>query len=438
MASKKDQENPNQQLGEQNEESRPDYLLFFAKVLAIVGLPLLIIGILFALWSFDAVIVLKVIFPAEEQFFEYLIGTWGGIVPMGMQPEFLYGNASLYHDLGIILSTLGLICLFVAATYIIRELLSRPRVPRDSKEYFIWFFKWSDTYFVLTSILLLIAWAGIWVFIHQAYIIELETWRGNLTNPQLYAFLGLSSPGLLRWGIIIIVITVCILGIFVYGYLSPKQVEVRETNPLPGAATPPNRVEWGGWFKTSYINSDWLFYFIIFIFYIFMYFGFWIFLFEGFFAKANDIPIIWALFAVIPGLEIIWPHENYYLAGIIVVIVCFGVLLILMKWISRNPKYSLDEVPDRRLVKISEFAARMKKSGYWFVGISLITILYLSISIFLFIGSFNLIPISDVLALYYHRIAQRLMFVWAIVMFYLIIIERSGERIKLENQTQEK
>jgi hypothetical protein len=169
-----------------------------------------------------------------------------------------------------------------------------------------------------------------------------------------------------------------------------------------------------------------------------MYFGFWIFLFEGFFARANGIPIIWALLAVIPGLEIVWPHEYYYLAGIIVVIVCFAVLLLLMKRITRNPEYSLDEVPDRRLVSISAFAARMKRSGYWFVGILLITLLYLAIGIFLFLLSFNLIPISEVLALYYHRIAQRFMFVWAIVMFYLIIIERSGERIKLDNQTEEK
>lgn len=438
MTSAKKQQERNSQQTEAKKESKPDYWLLFAKVLAILGLPLLIIGVLFALWSFDAVIVLKSIFPREEEFLEYLIGIWTGTVPAGMQPEYLYANASFFHDLGIILSTLGLIFLFVAATYIIREVLARPRVPRDPKEYFIWFFKWSDSYFVLTSILLLIAWAGIWVFIHQAYIIELETWRVNLTNPQLYAFLGLSSPSLLRWGIIIIVITVCILGVFVYGYLSPKEVEARKINPLPDAAQPPKRVERRGWSQIAYINSDWLFYFITFVIYVLMYFGLWIFLFEGFFARANDIPIIWALLAVIPGLEIVWPHESYFGAGIIVVIICFCVLFILMSRITRNSEYSLKEVPDRRLVSISMFAARMKKSGKWFATILLICVLLLSVEIFLFLSSFTLIPFNEILALHYHRIAQRVMFVFAIVMFFLIIIERSGERIKLNDQPQKK
>ncbi|MFW9831104.1 MAG: hypothetical protein ACFFD8_04965 [Candidatus Thorarchaeota archaeon] len=436
MKQKEGQQESNTQSMETKNEPKRDYWLLLAKALAILGLPILIIGVLFTLWSFDAIIILKTLFLREADFFEYLLGTWSGTVPTGMQPDVLYGNASLVHDLGIILSTLGLIFLFVAATYIVRELLARPSIPKNPKEYFIWFFKWSDSYFVLTSILLLIAWAGIWVFIHQAYIIELETWRETLANPELYAFLGLTTPSLLRWGIIIEIITVAILGIFVYGFLKRKELGVDVPRALPDVAAPPKRAEWRGWFKTAYINSDWLFYFIIFIIYIFIAFGLWIFLFEGFFAAAKNIAIKWALLAIFPGFELIWPHEFYYFAGIILEFTCFGILLTFMKWVSRDPEYALQKVPDRRLVRISVFAARMKKSGKWFALILAVNLIFLIAATFLFLLGFNLIPLNEVLGLFYHRLSQRIMFVWAVIMFYLIIIERSGERIKLDEHTK--
>ncbi|MFW9985523.1 MAG: hypothetical protein ACFFDJ_03060 [Candidatus Odinarchaeota archaeon] len=416
-------------------EIKRDYWRFFGKVLAILGLPLLLIAVLFALWSYNALILLKVIFLSEADFKAYLAETWVGTVPEGIQPSVLYANASLVHDLGIILATLGLIFLFMAATYIMRELLARPRVPRDPKEYFMWFFKWSDSYFVITCFLILFAWAGIWVFIHQAYVLELEIWRRTLTDPQLYAFLGLSSPSLVRWGIIFVIITVGILGVFVYGFLTRKEIDAKRLRHVSKVAHPPKKAEWRGFFQIVYINSDWLFYLIIFVIYVFIVFGLWIFLFEGFFARANNIAIKWAILAVLGGGEIELPHGLYYFAGIILVYVCFGFLLALMKWVSRDPQYSLKKVPDRRLVSLSAFAARMKKSGKWFGAITVVSFIFLFLGTVAFLLGFNLISSNEVLALQYHNIGQVIMFAWAIIMFYLIIIERSGERLKLVDKS---
>lgn len=209
---------------------------------------------------------------------------------------------AILHDLGIFLATLGIIVLFVIYFIWLLPLGTPPRQKRGFQ-------------YIFGFLSVFAAWIGIWIFMHRAFLIQLEYWRGFLPTPTLpIGFLQLAPSTLHLIGLILV-------GFFFVGaflvllYKAYQVIQASHTAtgasslPISTSATAvPAPVDWPLSFLQ--IQEDWKFYFIAFIPYFSAAFAVWILLFEGFIAKLFGIPLIWAL---IPWVQ--WTPNTYFLIG---------------------------------------------------------------------------------------------------------------------------
>jgi hypothetical protein len=93
---------------------------------------------------------------------------------MGIPPNLPGGDLAFIglHDIGIGLSFFGFITLFALFAYILRNNPTKEVSVRwRGKAWIVWN---SDFYYLLAFFLMFIAWAGIWVCLHQAFLVGLE------------------------------------------------------------------------------------------------------------------------------------------------------------------------------------------------------------------------------------------------------------------------
>jgi hypothetical protein len=95
-------------------------------------------------------------------------------IQMGIPPNVPGGDLSFIgmHDSGIGLSFFGFITLFALFAYVLRNNPTKEVSTHwRGRAWIVWN---SDFYYLLAFFLMFIAWAGIWVCLHQAFLVGLE------------------------------------------------------------------------------------------------------------------------------------------------------------------------------------------------------------------------------------------------------------------------
>ncbi len=97
-----------------------------------------------------------------------------GRIQTGIPPNIPGGDFAIpgFHDLGIGVSFFGFITLFTLFVFVLRNNPIKDVVDRwRGRAWIVWN---SDFYYILAFFLMFIAWAGVWVCLHQAFLVELE------------------------------------------------------------------------------------------------------------------------------------------------------------------------------------------------------------------------------------------------------------------------
>ncbi len=140
-------------------------------------------------------------------------------IQTGIPPNLPGGDLAIpsFHDIGIGLSFFGFISLFALFAIILRNNPTKEVNLRWRRR--AWILWNSDFYYIFAFFLMFIAWAGIWVCIHQAFLVELEAQLLLRIPSSLIQFsiLTFTPQGLHTLGFILVIIPlgllICFIGI---------------------------------------------------------------------------------------------------------------------------------------------------------------------------------------------------------------------------------
>lgn len=96
------------------------------------------------------------------------------LIQTGFPPPYIIGDYGIpgLHDIGVGLSFFGLVALFGLFVWVLRNNPAKEVSPRWSgKAWILWN---SDFYYIVACFGIFVAWLGIWVCMHQAFLYELE------------------------------------------------------------------------------------------------------------------------------------------------------------------------------------------------------------------------------------------------------------------------
>ncbi|MFX1509366.1 MAG: hypothetical protein ACFFBR_03575 [Promethearchaeota archaeon] len=342
------------------------------------------VGIIHKSWQYLAAFIDTGVFPPEFYQIPFIQGN-----PLGV---------AVLHDIGIFSASVGVIVLYIV--YFVWLLpLGTPERSRRGFQY------------ILGFLLVFIAWIGVWICMHRAFIFLSEVLRIGLfiQNPFLLHLLGLLLVGFFLLGT---------LGVVVYkAYqltIASSTGSASSTQQPLAAHTVSNAPEGHSWsIPFIQIKKDWKFYFLAFLPYFSAAFAVWILLFEGFIAYQFGIPIIWALLP-----EIFWTPDAYMLFGGVLLIASMLGLWIIIVFVRRAP-----------------LTGTLGTSWWWqgarrylFVLLSIIVLTAFSSGLFVISITYLQIGfITVATALTWQQIGETLVLLGLVTAFIVIVGERASE-----------
>jgi hypothetical protein len=360
------------------------------------------------------------------------------------------------HDFGIFVTTLGLIFVYLLFIYFLRK-ASRPFYNPGE-------WKWeTEVYYSKWFVFVLIAWFGIWIIMHHAFVLKVEQFLGHIYDPVELIQLPLTTFNLIG------TVFVFILCLFALGW-SVRYIR-RIEEPIADDAEPDigrrEKLEALGkeflsilrsnWIRvvailivfvviafslwligqnwrslvgyilliagiigifvvarlsrTILISDDWKFFGLVFVPYFLAAFAVWIFMFEGFIAKLFEgVRIIWAWLP-----QFIWTADRYFALGIVLLIGCIIGLGWMIFFVSRDPKAHFMVATSK--VQLTRFSI-----------FSVISLILLSVGLVIMVTSFYWLELLVIPQAYlYHTLGWILIFAGLAIMFFTIVLERKWE-----------